>query len=58
MANFESLYDMLNKLKQDKHCLDDIEIITSNGSKRRISQSVKNSVIKYLLYQKNEPDNL
>ena len=55
MAKFDSLYDMLNKLREDKHCLDDIEIITSNGSKRRISQSVKNSVIKYLLYQKNEP---
>lgn len=56
MSNFESLHDMLTKLKFDKHCLDNIEIVTSSGSKRRISQSVKNSVIKYLLYQKNEPE--
>ena len=56
MSNFESLHDMLIKLKQDKHCLDEINIVTNNGSKRRISQSVKNSVIKYLLYQKNDPE--
>lgn len=56
MSHFESLHDMLLKLKKDKHCLDNIELTTSNGSKRRISQSVKNNVIKYLLYQKNEPE--
>ena len=55
MSNFNSLYDLLCNLKKDKSCLDNIDIEIKNGSKRRISQSVKNNIIKYLLYQKNEP---
>ncbi len=56
MSNFNSLYELLTKLKEDKNCLDDIELISANGNKRRISQTVKNNIIKYLLYQKNEPE--
>lgn len=56
MSYFNSLYDLLDSIKKDKHCLDNIEITTTNGSKRRIAQSMKNNIIKYLLYQKNEPE--
>ena len=55
MSHFNSLYDLLNQLKEDKKCLDNIDIVTKNGSTRRIAHSVKNNIIKYLLYQKNEP---
>lgn len=56
MSNFNSLYDLLTKLKENKNCLDNIELVSANGNKRRISQTVKNNIIKYLLYQKNNPE--
>jgi ERCC4-type nuclease len=56
MSNFNSLYDLLIQLKEDKKCLDNIELVSANGNKRRISQTVKNNIIKYLLYQKNDPE--
>lgn len=56
MSNFNSLYELLTKLKEDKNCLDNIVLVSANGNKRRISQTVKNNIIKYLLYQKNNPE--
>ena len=55
MNNFNSLYDLLDSIKNDKKCLDDLVIEMKNGTKRRISQRTVKSIIKYLLYQKNEP---
>ena len=55
MNNFNSLYDLLDSIKNDKHCLDELVIEMKNGTNRRISQRTVKSIIKYLLYQKNEP---
>ena len=55
MDNFNSLYDLLDSIKNDKHCLDELVIEMKNGTNRRISQRTVKSIIKYLLYQKNEP---
>lgn len=51
MLHFSSLYDLLTKLKEDSNCLNDIEIKTKNGN-RKISQTVKSNIKKYLLYNK------
>jgi len=55
MARFNSLYDMLDKIKNDKHCLDDLEFNMANGSKRKISQTTVKNIRKYLLYMKDDP---
>jgi ERCC4-type nuclease len=55
MGRFNSLYDMLEKIKNDKHCLDNIELIMSNGTKRKISQTTVKNIRKYLLYRKDDP---
>jgi len=55
MAQFNSLYDMLEKIKNDKHCLDNVEFEMANGKKRKISQTTVNNIRKYLLYRKDDP---
>lgn len=55
MVQFNSLYDMLEKIKNDKHCLDNIEFEMANGKKRKISQTTVNNIRKYLLYRKDDP---
>jgi ERCC4-type nuclease len=55
MAQFNSLYDMLEKIKNDKHCLDNVEFDMSNGKKRKISQTTVKNIRKYLLYRKDDP---
>lgn len=49
MQHFSSLVDLLTKLKEDSNCLNHIEIKTKNGT-RKISQTVKSNIKKYLLY--------
>ena len=51
MSHFISLHDLLTKLKDDSNCLNNIEIKTKNG-KRKISQTIKTNIRKYLLYNK------
>jgi ERCC4-type nuclease len=55
MAEFNSLYDMLEKIKNDKNCLDNIVLVMENGMKRKISQTVVKNIKKYLLYRKDDP---
>ena len=54
MKQFNSIYHLLESIKKDKHCLDNLEFTTKNGGKRRISQTTVKNIIKYLLYQKEE----
>ena len=54
MKQFNSLYHLLESIKKDKHCLDNLEFTTKSGGKRRISQTTVKNIIKYLLYQKEE----
>ena len=55
MGHFNSLHDLLENIKKNKHCLDNLEYVTKSGGKRKISQTVVKNIIKYLLYQKNLP---
>lgn len=54
MCKFNSLYHLLESIKKDKHCLDNLEFNTKDGGKRRISQTTVKNIMKYLLYQKEE----
>jgi len=53
MEKFGSLYNLLNKLKSDPKCLNDIVIKTTNGE-RKISSTCVRNISKYLLYQKTD----
>ena len=53
MKKFGSLYNLLNELKQDQHCLDEVVYITKKGQERRVSKSSIANVVQYLLYQKS-----
>tara|TARA_Y100000389_G_scaffold54115_1_gene50009 strand:+ start:775 stop:1689 length:915 start_codon:yes stop_codon:yes gene_type:complete len=53
MSHFESLHDLLNKLKEDPSCLDDIKYKLKSGQERRITKKSIVNIIKYLLYQKD-----
>ena len=52
MKKFGSLYNLLDKLKKDSKCLNDIMIERSNG-KRKISKTSIRNISQYLLYQKS-----
>lgn len=53
MKKFGSLYSLLNELKKDQHCLDEIVYLTKKGQQRRISKSSIANIVQYLLYQKS-----
>ena len=52
MEKFGSLYNLLNELKKNPKCLNDITIKTTNGNRKISSTSVRN-ISQYLLYQKS-----
>lgn len=53
MKHFGSLYQLLEALKNDAHCMDTITYDTKKGQKRRISKVGIGNIIQYLLYQKS-----
>lgn len=48
-----SLLNLLNKLKKDPSCLDNLKYKTKKGQERRISKTSIRNISQYLLYQKN-----
>lgn len=48
MAEFISLENLINKLKENKSCLDHLKIVTKN-SQRKIGKNAVENIIKYLL---------
>ena len=52
MEKFGSLYNLLDQLKKDPKCLNNIMIKTTNGNRKISSTSVRN-ISQYLLYQKS-----
>lgn len=54
---YGSLYQLLMALEQNKNCLDNFTYQTSSGQNRKLPQKVINSIINYLLYQKNNQIN-
>jgi len=53
MDNFGSLFQLLEALKKDSHCLDALTYQTKGGQSRRIAKSSVGNIIQYLLYQKS-----
>lgn len=52
MEKFGSLYNLLDQLKKEPKCLNNIMIKTSNGNRKISSTSIRN-ISQYLLYQKS-----
>lgn len=49
MSNFGSISDFIITLKENKSCLDNIKLETTNGTLRKINTTAKNNIINYLL---------
>ena len=52
MKHFGSLYNLLDCLKTDPKCLNDLKYKTKTGNDRRISKTSIQNISQYLLYQK------
>ncbi len=49
MKEFITLNELINKLRSDKNCLNEIKTETSNGQKRKISKTSIKNIIDYLI---------
>lgn len=49
MTNFVSISDFVIAIKENKSCLDDIKLETSNGTFRKINNNAKHNIINYIL---------
>ena len=56
MKNYGSLRELLNKMNEDQHCLDNIKYKTKTGQMRRINKTSVQSIYKFLLRDKKESD--
>ena len=54
MNKFGSLYQLMIELKKDSNCLNTLTYETKNKQRRHISRKSIESIINYLLYQKEE----
>lgn len=54
MTQFGSLYNLMMELKKDRSCLNSVTYTTKSNQQRHISKSAIQSIITYLLYQKQE----
>lgn len=52
MSHFGSLYNLMIELKNDRNCMNTLTYTTKNGQQRHISHKSIESIITYLLYQK------
>ena len=53
MKHFGSLYNLLDNLKKEPNCLNNLTYKTKTGSDRRISKTSIRNISQYLLYQKS-----
>lgn len=53
MKEFGSLYNLLDALKKDGNCLDNLSYTLESGVKRRVSKTSIRNISQYLLYQKS-----
>ena len=53
MKEFGSLYNLLDALKKDGKCLDNLSYTLESGVKRRVSKTSIRNISQYLLYQKS-----
>lgn len=54
MDTFGSLYNLMVAIKEDKSCMNELSITTKTGKSRRISRKSIESIITYLLYQRQD----
>ena len=54
MNEYGSLYTLMMRLKEDRNCLNTLTYKTKNNQNRHISRKSIESIINYLLYQKQE----
>lgn len=54
MQHYGSLYNLMIELKKDRNCLNTLTYKTKNNQNRHISRKSIESIINYLLYQKQE----
>ena len=52
MNHFGSLYNLMMEIKKDANCLNTLTYTTKNGQQRHISYKSIESIVNYLLYQK------
>ena len=50
MSHFGYLFALLNALKKDRSCMNQLTYTTKKGQKRHISQTSIDNIIKYLLH--------
>ena len=55
MKKYCSIDNLIDCLREDPKCLDDIKIKTATGGERRISKTCVQNIIMYLLQQEQEP---
>lgn len=53
MKSFGSLYNLMKSLSENHKCLHDFKYTTTSGNERRISKKAIESIITYLLYQRD-----
>ena len=51
MKDFHNIYNLINCLKQDVHCLDEIKISNSKQQFRKLNKSCIENIKKFLLFQ-------
>jgi ERCC4-type nuclease len=49
MKNFNSLAELLEKMKKDKDCLKEIKYLTKDGKERRINKTAKKNIYDFLI---------
>ena len=49
MKNFNSFVELLEKMKLDENCLNDIKYLTKDGKERRINKTAKKNIYDYLI---------
>jgi len=54
MNEYGSLYTLMMRLKEDRNCLNTLTYKTKNNQNRHISRKSIESIVNYLLYQKQE----
>ena len=54
MKKYRSLFDLLGALKKNPQCLDDFVYLTKKGTKRHLSKTCTENIVKFLLYPKKQ----
>ena len=56
MSEYNSLTELIENIRKDRNCLNDIKYVMSNGNKKRITKKSIRNVIKYLLKEEENDE--